>query len=283
MDVYPASEMVWAGDIPPSDCTVAYSPLIEAVAAAAAESSSALCGVGDFAGMEPSVRATKRFRANTHRSDASELVSKSWMWRLYDELVDPLAGDRIGPEGVLELCDRLERDRARTPGYYGTGVAPLLLSWAVSASAFGYFKFSEFMAFEGLGVDGLEAFARLLDALLARVGSSGGGADFMQLYMYGFVSHVRGRRSIPADTAMRLWNVLLVGRYRVGDLFVNHFMPCQAEATKVISLDAWKLLPDFLAQCDTPCWMLAYKFDSPWPVLFDAFVKFAVEQNHYAG
>eukprot|EP01139_Manchomonas_bermudensis_P023285 Amastigsp_a840983_32.p1 type:complete len:317 gc:universal Amastigsp_a840983_32:1582-632(-) len=225
-------------------------------------------------------RKQKRFKAMN--TDVAEVVvSKAWVEATFDGLVDPLAGDRIGPEGLVELLCALD-ERRGAPDYFLSSIAPLLLGWAVNAAHAGVFRFHEFMSFESLGVQSLDDLDSLLDTLLGRLESADA---FTAFYKYVFASHARGRKSVPVETAVRLWNALLLNRFSSATLFVNEFMRVQLEQQKcsVINLDQWMLLPEFLANCDKPCWLLNFKFDAPWPVLFDDFVVFATEMNHMAG
>merc|ERR1712218_234034 len=93
--------------------------------------------------------------------------------------------------------------------------------------------------------------------------------DKFYVWLYNFVKENPDKRSIPKDTAMQLWKVILDNKkdYPLSDDFLdfvgNH------KDTKAITSDTWKNVRKFLKQCKK---IDGFENDGAWPILVDEYL-----------
>ena len=96
-------------------------------------------------------------------------------------------------------------------------------------------------------------------------------SDFRNFYMYAFdYNKPPENRSLPIETARQLFPLVLAGRFRHLDLWLDFLK----DRKLAISRDSYSLLLDFANTIDEDM----SNFDEEngaWPVLLDEFVEFA--------
>uniref|UniRef100_D1MPT4 Defective in cullin neddylation protein n=1 Tax=Galdieria sulphuraria TaxID=130081 RepID=D1MPT4_GALSU len=187
----------------------------------------------------------------------SKRADKKAILELFQTYKEPL-GNYIGAEGLQRLFEDIQVDPS--------DVVTLVLAWKLKASSTCEFSEKEFV--EGLAnlqVDSLEKLKRKLSSLRKEIEDP---SKFRAFYQFVFqYSKEPSQRSLPAETAMALWDVLLRGRFSLLDSWLEFLK----NNTHSISRDTWNLLYDFsqLSEKD----LSDYDENGAWPVLIDDFVK----------
>jgi len=101
-------------------------------------------------------------------------------------------------------------------------------------------------------------------------------SKFRAFYQFVFdYSREPSQRSLPSDTAMALWEVLLRGRFPLLDAWLEFLK----HNTYNISKDTWNLLYDFSQLSEND--LSDYDENGAWPVLIDDFVKWLKRDKHH--
>lgn len=148
-------------------------------------------------------------------------------------------------------------------------ITALIFAWKLNAQVPFEFSHSEFVSgCVALKVDSLDELKNLIPRLKDYLGSL---TDFRSFYMYAFeYNKPPENRSLPIETARQLFPILLEGRFRHLDLWMDFLQ----NRKLAISKDTYSLLLDFAVTIDDDM----SNFDEEngaWPVLLDEFVDFA--------
>lgn len=155
-------------------------------------------------------------------------------------------------------------------------ITALIFAWKLNAQVPFEFSQSEFVnGCVTLKTDSLDKLKNLVPRLKDCLATL---ADFRSFYMYAFeYNKPPENRSLPIETARQLFPILLEGRFRHLDLWMEFLQ----HRKLAISKDTYSLLLDFAVTIDDDM----SNFDEEngaWPVLLDEFVDFAkpkVEQG----
>jgi DCN1-like protein 1/2 len=181
--------------------------------------------------------------------------------RWFATYCEPDAPDEMGPDGIQKLCDEL-------------GVAPedpvlLVISKHMGAERMLVYTKEEFIrGMTDIRVDSVASLKARIGNLRNELASS---ASLRDVYAFTFKwACPPGQRSMPVDTAIALWQLLLHGRFpllKPWCEFIEH------NRKHAISKDEWMLLLDF-ATATAKDGIKGYDESAAWPVVIDTFVEY---------
>eukprot|EP00871_Galdieria_phlegrea_P002922 jgi/Galph1/3630/GphlegSOOS_G2260.1 len=178
--------------------------------------------------------------------------------RVYIQFSKVLLDNTIGPSGLQRLFDDV--------GVDPSDIVTLIFAWKVGAKNACEFSENEFVqGLSNLQADSLEKLKRKLGSLRKEIEDP---TKFKQFYMFIFqYSKDPSQRSLPAETAMALWDVVLRGRFELLDVWLKFLK----DKPHNISQDTWNLLYEFARTIQSD--LSNYDEDGAWPVLVDEFVR----------
>jgi len=232
---------------------------------------------------------------------ADELNPQSYTPQRFDALFDkyadePPTADTISPEGLEQLCIDAEMPME--------GALPLLLAWSVNAATMGSITKSEWATLSDLRIDTapkLGIAMKDLEKLFfpsdasdsAKTSPSNTAIDpykkdqlegferdpegaFQKFYSYCFgLARTEQQRNIDVQTAMALWNVLILQKYPIMPDFIAFLE--QNSSLKGVTKDLWNMVPEFCKSVDKD--LNGYDECEAWPSLIDDFVRWKQEQQ----
>ncbi|CAN8073064.1 unnamed protein product [Agarophyton chilense] len=175
-----------------------------------------------------------------------------------------LDADKIGPEGIQALFERLDIDIL--------DISTLIFAWKLQARVPFEFSKKEFVdGCANLRADSWDKLKKVIPSLKASITQP---KDFRSFYMYAFeYNKPPEQRSLPIETARQLFPLIFAGRFKHLSLWMD-FLNNRRQA---ISRDTYTLLLDFVNTIDES--MSNYDEENgAWPVLLDEFVDFAKPQ-----
>lgn len=194
-------------------------------------------------------------------ASAGAAVDQAKIARWFASYCEPDAPDEMGPEGIQKLCDEL-------------GVAPedavlLVISKHMAAERMLAYTKQEFVrGMVEMGVDSAAALKARLKQLRSEMASPAG---LRAVYAFTFKwACPPGQRSMPVDTALALWHLLLEGRFPLLKRWCEYLEHNRKHA---ISKDEWMLLLDFATATATDG-LKGYDESAAWPVVIDTFVEY---------
>jgi hypothetical protein len=192
---------------------------------------------------------------------AGATVDQAKLARWFASYCEPDALDEMGPDGIQKLCDEL-------------GVAPedavlLVISKHMAAERMLAYTKQEFVrGMVEMGVDSAPALKARLAQLRSEMASPAGLRD---VYAFTFKwACPPGQRSMPLDTALALWHLVLEGRFPLLTRWCEYLEHNRKHA---ISKDEWMLLLDF-ATATATAGLKGYDESAAWPVVIDTFVEY---------
>ncbi|KAJ3189641.1 DCN1-like protein 1 [Irineochytrium annulatum] len=168
----------------------------------------------------------------TSHAPAAPAVDARQIGALFDKFKDP-EEDYIGIEGTEALCQALEVDPS--------DVVTLVLAWHLGCKQMCDFRRPEWIdGWTKLGCDSLAKMKNAIPTLRAELNDP---VKFKDIYQYTFnFARQESQRSLLLDTAVAFWQLLLEGRFKHLDLWVEYVTE---HYKKSISKDTWNQVISF--------------------------------------
>lgn len=171
--------------------------------------------------------------------------------------------DMIGAAGIEQFCEDIEIDP----------IDPVILviSLKMSAASMGKYTREEFMGgMRKMGVDSIDKLKAKLPSLRAELQDD---RRFKDVYEYSFnFSKELNQKSLPLETAVAMWKVLLTDKWMLVDEWCEFLM---TEHKKAITHDTWSQTLEFSRTIGPE--MEGYDPAGAWPYLIDEFVESKLE------
>lgn len=176
--------------------------------------------------------------------------------------------DAILAEGMEKFCVDLGLDP--------TEFTVLVLAWKFEASQMCRFTREEFVnGCQKMRAHDAKSLKERFPELLEEAGDS---RHFKDLYNFTFsfgLDHSTGQRSLPADMAIPLWD--LVFSQKRPELLDQWFAFLQSREVRGISRDTWNMFLPFVQTIKSD--LSNYDESEAWPSLFDDFVEAELEKQ----
>lgn len=176
--------------------------------------------------------------------------------------------DAILAEGMEKFCVDLGLDP--------TEFTVLVLAWKFEASQMCRFTREEFVnGCQKMRAHDAKSLKERFPELLEETGDS---RHFKELYNFTFsfgLDHSTGQRSLPADMAIPLWD--LVFNQKRPELLDRWFAFLQSREVRGISRDTWNMFLPFVQTIKSD--LSNYDESEAWPSLFDDFVEAELEKQ----
>jgi len=187
-------------------------------------------------------------------------VDKKKLTQLFEKYKDA-NDDKMLVNGLAQFCEDLNLDPA--------SFEVLLICWKFKTAIQCEFTRKEFIdGMTELGCDSLDALKRRLPSVEQEISDQ---AKFKELYLFTFnFAKTPGQKCLELEMAIAYWNIVLKGRFRFLDLWVQFLTENQKHS---IPKDTWDLLLDFSYTITDE--MDNYDDEGAWPVLIDDFVSWA--------
>lgn len=174
--------------------------------------------------------------------------------------------DMIGACGIETFCEDI-------------GIDPidpviLVISMKMSAATMGKYTREEFTGgMRKMGVDSIEKLRAKLPSLRAELQDE---HAFKEVYEYSFTfSKELNQKSLPLETAVAMWKVLLTDRWSLVDEWCDFLT---AEHNKAITHDTWSQALEFSRAIGPD--LEGYDPAGAWPYLIDEFVEAKLEAKN---
>ena len=141
-------------------------------------------------------------------------------------------------EGVMKFCEDIGVD-------FETDAIVLAIAWKMEAQDMGIFTRTEFQ--KGMAALGCETIASLKEKLPALRSEIADPWSFKKMYIFChkyFNDPDEHKRNLLLDTAIAVWNLLLVDKFNHLDLWLE-FLEASRSEVKFISKDQWVQLLEF--------------------------------------
>lgn len=187
-------------------------------------------------------------------------VDKKKLTQVFEKYKDA-DDDKMLVNGLAQFCEDLSLDPA--------SFEVLLICWKFKTAVQCEFTRKEFIdGMTELGCDSLDALKRRLPSVEQELSDQ---SKFKELYLFTFnFAKTPGQKCLELDMAIAYWNIVLKGRFRFLDLWVQFLTENQKHS---IPKDTWDLLLDFSYTITDE--MDNYDDEGAWPVLIDDFVSWA--------
>ena len=168
--------------------------------------------------------------------------------------------DSILLEGMQTWCGDIEVDPMDK--------LMLVICFNLEAKVMCEFTRDEFVGgWASLGVDSVQGMKDSFPRMQAELENSPARFAEFYSYVYDFAKEP-GKRSLSAETARFMWNLLLAEKFPL----VEKWVAFLESHTRDIPQDTWQLFLDFVTTYGND--VSAYDDDGAWPVLIDEFVEY---------
>ncbi|KAF8465310.1 Cullin binding-domain-containing protein [Kalaharituber pfeilii] len=103
-------------------------------------------------------------------------------------------------------------------------------------------------------------------------------AVFKRVYLYTYTFGLpTGQKSLPLDTAIEYWKLLLGERWKSHiDVWIEFL---QKEYKRSIARDTWNMVWEFVGWCKRDPQLKEYDTEGAWPSILDSFVAYYRKKN----
>ncbi|KAI9230615.1 MAG: Cullin binding-domain-containing protein [Piptocephalis tieghemiana] len=218
---------------------------------------SQILGVSDAAAQDM-LRASAWSVTKAVNAHLSEGVNMKRLSSVFDQFKDD-DEDAILAEGLEKYCEALGVDPS-------DGVMLLVAIRLASPSMCVFPREGFLQGWARYGADTLDAQAKSIPKLREEMNDP---SIFRQVYTFAFTYGLSpGQRSLPLDSAVAFWEILLPEKFTLLDAWINFV---QTHHQRAISKDTWNLLLEFALTVGDN--LDEYDPNAAWPVLIDEFVE----------
>ena len=217
-------------------------------------------------------RAVDHYFSNRHRYPSSAASSAkadpAKLNRLFDKYADSEEKDTMSDAHLAAFFKELHIDPASS--------TTLAYAWQLQCAQFGEVARKEFVRYyTEQGVDSIE---RMREQAKGLQGLMADSVQFKSFYrwLFEFVKDEAERKTIDADAACEMWQLVLGGpepRWPLAAQWVDFVLRQKA---KVVSADLWLQVYEF--SVDVRPDMSGYDEEGAWPVIIDEFVDYMRKQ-----